>query len=963
MDLDSCFEFDSACCVDEAFKKLSTGHYDIVISDYQMPQKDGLRFLKELREGKNEIPFILFTGKGREEVVIQALNLGADHYVSKQGSPETVYSELEHLVSSAVEKSRSKLRNKNDSLALHNVHDAIVSSDANFIITAWNKAAEELFGYGSSEVLQKKIDDVFQKIQVKPNHEEIIRQLKTKGKFQGEIIYQNKKGQKRDGELNVIAIVSENGKFLGSVAVCHDITERKKSEFELKQKYDVLERVGESVGAGLAIIGKEYNIFWANKLLRNVIVDGSKKCYQNFNKLDTVCPDCGVKKVFEQNVGLDVHEFETVDTNGEKIWIELRVTPLKDKEGNVTAALELSVPITERKKTEQTLVESELQYRLLADNSQDVIWTMDLEGHFTYVSPSVYNLRGYTPQEVIKQSITEALTPESARIVLEGMQTFMETGIIPSIYFELEQPRKDGSTVLTEVNFTVIRDKNGEPQTILGVSRDITERVKAKKELLESEERYRSLFEQAPLPVAISALNGTILDANMAMQTFTGYSLEELKKTPAAYAFENPQDQKTLLETLERDNVVSNFSSQLKRKDGNSVDVVLSMSKFQIGKEAFLRTTIQNVTEQKKAEVALHESQQKFKALFSANPDAAVFLDTDFHVIEANSRFSILFGYSFDEIKGKIVTDLIVPADSTEESRILCQKIIAGSVEIFTTRKRKDGSLIPLFMSGGPVFVDEKVIGSVMLYKDISDIITVHDELSKALDKAELLNEKLRVVGGLTRHDVRNKLSAVNGYAYILKKKYSNQPEIVDRLNRMEQAVAESMKIFDFAKMYEQLGIEDLTYINVEAKIKEAHNLFSGSLPKTINDCQGLTVLADPFLSQLFYNFIDNTRKYGKTTTTIRIHYEKADRENLKLIYEDDGVGILAKDKSKLFKEGFSTGGSTGFGLFLISKMMDVYGWTISEEGEQGKGVKFIIIIPKLNRNGKENYHIVNETI
>ncbi|HUK85115.1 MAG TPA: ATP-binding protein, partial [Candidatus Acidoferrum sp.] len=198
----------------------------------------------------------------------------------------------------------------------------------------------------------------------------------------------------------------------------------------------------------------------------------------------------------------------------------------------------------------------------------------------------------------------------------------------------------------------------------------------------------------------------------------------------------------------------------------------------------------------------------------------------------------------------------------------------------------------------------------------------------------------------------------VTGYSYILKKKHGDQADIVEGLNKMEQAIAESIKIFDFAKMYEQLGVEDLTYINVEVKIEEAKNLFSGSLPKIFNECQGLTVLADSFLSQLFYNLIDNTRKYGKKTKTIKIRYEKTGQENLRLIYEDDGVGILANDKSKLFKEGFSTGGSTGFGLFLISKMMDVYGWNIIEEGEQGKGVKFTISIPKLNRNGKENYQI-----
>ena len=117
-------------------------------------------------------------------------------------------------------------------------------------------------------------------------------------------------------------------------------------------------------------------------------------------------------------------------------------------------------------------------------------------------------------------------------------------------------------------------------------------------------------------------------------------------------------------------------------------------------------------------------------------------------------------------------------------------------------------------------------------------------------------------------------------------------------------------------------------------------------------------MLADSFLRQLFYNFIDNTRKYGKKSTTIRVYFEKADNDSLKLIYEDDGVGIPLENKTGLFKEGFSTGGSTGFGLFLTKKMMDVYGWEIEENGEPGKGAKFTITIPKLNKNGKENYQI-----
>jgi signal transduction histidine kinase len=119
-----------------------------------------------------------------------------------------------------------------------------------------------------------------------------------------------------------------------------------------------------------------------------------------------------------------------------------------------------------------------------------------------------------------------------------------------------------------------------------------------------------------------------------------------------------------------------------------------------------------------------------------------------------------------------------------------------------------------------------------------------------------------------------------------------------------------------------------------------------------------LTVLSDSLLRQLFYNLIDNSLKYGEKLSQIRIHYEKAERNQLRLIYEDDGIGISKDAKPKLFNEGFTTGKGSGYGLYLIRRMMEVHGWAISETGTYGKGAQFVMTIPRMNTNGKENYKI-----
>jgi PAS domain S-box-containing protein len=331
-----------------------------------------------------------------------------------------------------------------------------------------------------------------------------------------------------------------------------------------------------------------------------------------------------------------------------------------------------------------------------------------------------------------------------------------------------------------------------------------------------------------------------------------------------------------------------------------------------------------------------------------------------------NKAAEKLYGWSEEQALGHKVTELL-GGTSPEEADEAAKRLMAGeswSTEVLA--ENRDGSVVPVILNRTPIFnEDGEFVGVASIAADITlqknteaDLTFSLVSLSNSLDKIEELNEKLRVVGGLTRHDVRNKLSAVTGYAYILKKKHGDQADVVDGLSRMEQAVQETTRIFDFAKMYEQIGVEELTYIDVEEKLKEAVALFSGPIPTIINDCHGLTVLADSFLRQLFFNFIDNTRKHGVKTTIIRVYFEKADQDSLKLVYEDDGVGVPSENKPRLFKEGYSTGGSTGFGLFLTKRMMDVYDWQIQENGTPGEGAKFTITIPKLSKSGKENYQI-----
>ncbi|MCS7096657.1 MAG: PAS domain-containing sensor histidine kinase [Nitrososphaerota archaeon] len=362
-----------------------------------------------------------------------------------------------------------------------------------------------------------------------------------------------------------------------------------------------------------------------------------------------------------------------------------------------------------------------------------------------------------------------------------------------------------------------------------------------------------------------------------------------------------------------------------------------------------------DITRYKEVENALRASEETYRQLFNGMNDTAWVINHDGRFIDVNDAATRVLGYTREELLNMRVPQ--IDGSLTDEMIMeLIRRMPADKIQVFeTTHITKDGRIIPVEISSSLInYKGKRVILSIA--RDITERKKTEERINQIMEALRLANEKLSVVGKWARHDARNKLSVIKSNIYLAKRKLPSDHPVQKYLEDVESTCDQIVKIFDFASAYEMLGVEERVYVDVTKMFNEAMSLILGvENVQVINECHGLKVLADSQLRQLFYNMIENSLKHGEKVTQIRVYYITYG-EDLKLIYEDNGVGIPDEIRPNLFKEGYGKG--TGYGLYLTKKLCELYGWDINETGKYGQGVQFTMIIPQKDAKGNILYKI-----
>ena len=415
-----------------------------------------------------------------------------------------------------------------------------------------------------------------------------------------------------------------------------------------------------------------------------------------------------------------------------------------------TIAADIGV-IIDRLASRQALQVSEERYRFITDHTADVIWVLDKNLRYTFISPSVTRLRGFTVEEAMEHDATRQITPAS----IDALTMAIESGRIPAqseaagqdqwFTLELEMYRKDGSTVWMETSMTIITDEKGEFNGLLGISRDISARRQAEKDI----QQRAALLDSAYDSIITYDRDGKIIYANQAACSMRGFSSDEMLAMNMRQLV--PVEELAGFEERHRQLLVQGeLSSEAVhiRKDGSTFIVDTHLRMVELGGDTLVIAANRDITLRKQMENQLVESEAKYRSIVDTSASGIAIADEAGTLVLVNDRLCDMFDYSRDEALGKQFLDFIHPE---ERERIAGDffEAVASSKTLPTLEfrgVRRDGSTIWLFTTPNLLKIGDRLSGFSVVIQDISQLKRSETALKESEAKYRTVVENMHDV-------------------------------------------------------------------------------------------------------------------------------------------------------------------------------------------------------------------------
>jgi PAS domain S-box-containing protein len=874
-----------------------------------------------------------------------------------------------HLAEDELRQSEERFRVMSESGPI-----GIVTADAAFRLTLVNRAFCTLLGYGEEELKGRRFLEITHPEHVAGDRQAMQRLLDGEIPFyQTEKRYVRKDGGVVWAKTTASLIRGSDGRFLHFLAMIEDISDRKRAEKEREHVISQLQATLESTADGILVIDGSGKIASYNQRFARMwrIPEEVLAARDDNQALDFILEQLADPRGFLDKVrqlydspeteSFDMLEFKDgrhFERYSRPQWIGGRPV------GRVWSFRDVS----ERRRIEKERSEMLSRFHGFANTSQYGMGMADLDGRIVYVNPTLMHMLGEaTEADCLGKHFPSAYYPPP-------MLRKLQEEVLPAImregqwHGELELRTADGRSLPTDENYFLIRDMHGQPCYLADILTDISERKRAQDALRGRNQFISSLLRAIPVAVFFKDKEGRYTGCNDEFSRIMGVSSEEIQGRtvhelwPSEFA--DTYHRMDLELMRERKHQVYEF--QVKDKDGCTRPVLFAKDVFldAAGEVEGMVGAFLDISDRKRAETALRESELRYRTLFEAAGDA-IFILKEGRVFDCNARTLELFGRSRDQIIGSSPHKFSPPLQpdgrrSRDKAMERYRVALAGEPQFFEwLHGRPDGTLLTTEVSLNRI----ELAGEAYLLAIVRDV-SERKRLEEQLLQAQKM-EAMGVLAGGVAHDFNNILSTIVGYGSLLRMRLEGEEQLKGYVERIlasgERAASLTSSLLAFSRKQES----QLRPVDINAIIHGFHRilarLIGEDLDLRLNLAPGsLTADADPRqIEQVLMNLVTNSRdamprggelKISTATASLGADAGGVPAGSYALIrVADSGEGMDAGTQTRMFEPFFTTkeaGKGTGLGLAIVYGIVQKHKGFIQVDSAPGRGTTFTVYLP-----------------
>ncbi|NVM01799.1 MAG: PAS domain S-box protein [Candidatus Helarchaeota archaeon] len=702
--------------------------------------------------------------------------------IYRQGKPYAILG----IANDITERKKAEHNLMQSKVITDNINEALMLFDTDGTVSFINPAYEKLTGYKSSELIGINGVESAKKTVVKDELEKIIELFGNalKGEKLPPILTYLKHKDDREIpiEFKTYFVRDETGKIVQIAAVITDITERNKAEQQLKESEQKYRIITENANDMISVLNIRFKFDYINSQVHKRVLGYEKDELIGKDAINLIHTD-DQGRILEvlkkgRETGEGIGEFRYRHKNGNYLWLETKGKIFVDIDGN-EIALMVSREINERKKAEQQLKESEEKYRLITENANDLITVHKGNFNYLFCNEATLNTLGYSRDELLGRNGKKPMNgldlihPDD----LDRLGTiFYENfglDVSPSVQFRIR--KKDGNYIWLETRGKRFTDETGKNR-LLFISRDITERKIADRQLKESEEKFRNITEQSLVGICIIQ-NNSLIYANDAMAKINDISIQELNTWSLRDLMgrvhpEHTSKASKRLKSFKTKEKTKTFDIyRMITKSGKEKWVEIFSKTFNYKGTSAILTKVIDITERKKAEKKLIESEEKYRLITENVNVLLVILSSKFRIEYVNEEaHQRILGYTKADLIGKDILQLCHPDDiikNLEEGLNSWKKREA----ILETRiRQKNGNYIWVEIKGKRFFDGKGKEKLLFVGRDINERKKAEQELKDSEEKYRLItenaNDLVSVVNNRGRYEYINAPAFSNMLGY-----------------------------------------------------------------------------------------------------------------------------------------------------------------------------------------------------